>query len=341
MGRLAVKRLLLVLFSLVLGAALLEVGLRVTRATLHRIGYRAAGFEETGGRIVLCVGDSHTYGTAIPRDQAYPAQLEGYLNRVDPDGAYAVINRGVPGMNAAQVAHVLPSWLRQYRPDLVVVWAGANNAWNREDPGRIRSSVPRQSALGRAMAHSLVYRFWRNLRVHSRLVAASDDAERFMNEILADSNPWLGTERLSDPDLVAVTTTDLEHIAETLADSGREWILAAYPQSYPKITLHRQVATAIARRYGIEIVDTREDLLRAQSELPRARLTCELPLSDDHDCLLVNAMGPHPTGLLFRYIAESIGRRVLSRLGCAGPCRRERGRGTRPALAPVGSEPTG
>ena len=32
-------------------------------------------------------------------------------------------------------------------------------------------------------------------------------------------------------------------------------------------------------------------------------------------CLLINEMGPHPSGLLYGYIAESIGERVLSALG--------------------------
>ena len=158
MNRLWVERLLLVVLGIGLTLVVVEVGLRVGRFVLHQVGYRATRAEDVEGRVILCVGDSHTYGTSIPRAHAYPAQLQTYLDRVDPEGRYTVVNRGVPGMNSSQVAHVLPSWLRQNRPDFVVVWVGSNNWWNREDPAQLRTFEVERSALDRALSWSRLYR---------------------------------------------------------------------------------------------------------------------------------------------------------------------------------------
>ena len=106
----------------------------MARSTLRHLGNRSEEAPVDGGRRVLCVGDSHTYGTSVPPEGSYPAQLQAYLNRVDPEGRYTVINRGAPGMNSAQAAHLLPWLLHRYDPDVVVVWAGINDAWNRDDP---------------------------------------------------------------------------------------------------------------------------------------------------------------------------------------------------------------
>ena len=202
MNRLWAKRLILIVLGIGLGLVAIEAALRVGRFTLHQTGHRANWAEDVEGRVILCVGDSHTYATSIPREHAYPAQLQAYLDRVDPEGRYTVVNRGVPGMNSSQLAYVLPSWLRQYRPDFVVVWVGANNIWNREDPAQLRSSEVERSGIGRALSWSLLYRLWLNLRADSLPAGASEDAETFMEESLRRSHLWLREDRLSDSEIL-------------------------------------------------------------------------------------------------------------------------------------------
>src|SRR5690606_37166599 len=80
-----------------------------------------------GERVVLCAGDSFTWGIGADdrAAHAWPAVLETDLRRSDP--ALRVVNVGYPGTNSATVADRLPQWLAQWRPVLVYVLIGYND----------------------------------------------------------------------------------------------------------------------------------------------------------------------------------------------------------------------
>jgi len=86
-------------------------------------------------------------------------------------------------------------------------------------------------------------------------------------------------------------------------------------------SLHAQAVRAFAAQRHVALVDTMPVTMKAQEDHPDAVPVCEAGELESHECLFVEVMGPHPTELLYGYIAESIGRRVLPALGCAGPCR--------------------
>lgn len=143
------------LLVLVLGLVLLEILLQA--ASLFASD-RAGIWRPGAHHRILCVGDSHTWGSAVSREESYPAQLQERLDLVAPD-TYSVVNQGLPGMNTAQLRQRLPVWIQRYEPDTVIVWAGVNNAWN-------RSNVEEESSLARAMldgllSHSRLYRLLR------------------------------------------------------------------------------------------------------------------------------------------------------------------------------------
>jgi lysophospholipase L1-like esterase len=108
----------------------LEVGLRIGAAF---VGPRAIALVEAGReKIILCLGDSNTYGAYYDAADAYPGQLQALIDRRAP-GRYRVLNLGLPGMNSSEIAARLPEWLDRWRPSAVVVSAGINNLWNRTD----------------------------------------------------------------------------------------------------------------------------------------------------------------------------------------------------------------
>ncbi|MFO0985278.1 MAG: GDSL-type esterase/lipase family protein, partial [Planctomycetota bacterium] len=82
---------------------------------------------------ILCIGDSHTFGVYLPREQSYPCQLERMLNHDAQASRFAVINAGYPGRNTATILRLLPQLLEQYRPRAVLLLAGLNNRWNTVD----------------------------------------------------------------------------------------------------------------------------------------------------------------------------------------------------------------
>jgi lysophospholipase L1-like esterase len=77
------------------------------------------------------MGGSTTYATEVGRpEQAWPAQLEALLNRAPPGGSSAVevINAGIPGGTSAEILTHYQFKFRYYRPDLVIIHSGGNDA---------------------------------------------------------------------------------------------------------------------------------------------------------------------------------------------------------------------
>lgn len=108
-------------------------GLDGVRHSPH--GYRGTTVprERTPGVArVLCLGGSTTYGWKVKDDtQTYPAWLERVLAADLPQGieGIEVINAGLPGGTSAELlTHLHFKW-RYYRPDVVVLNTGGNDAF--------------------------------------------------------------------------------------------------------------------------------------------------------------------------------------------------------------------
>jgi lysophospholipase L1-like esterase len=292
------KHAALVLFGFAAALLLVELGLRAAGAVVRSVGQRD-GAGSAGERVVLCVGDSHTYGAPLPREDAYPVQLEERLAELEPDAHWRVVNRGIPGMNSAQVAALLESWVEIDRPELVVVWVGANNWWNREDPAGLHGNA-RRPGWRALLEGSRLYRLHQSFTAQATFgdwdAAASDLAER--------SNRWLHGEPVPARERYVTTVRDLLGIAAILERHGLPWLLVSYPQ--PEYRWQRAAAEQVAQRAGVPLVDTVDDVERAQRDHPEAELRCPWPAPEGAVCLMVDAMGPHPTRLLYRYVAESI-----------------------------------
>ncbi|MFH1295033.1 MAG: GDSL-type esterase/lipase family protein [bacterium] len=86
--------------------------------------------------VILCVGDSITYGSGAPASQSYPNQLQGLLG-----SAYRVVNRGQPGWTADQVRDHLDAWLTEDQPDIVVVMVGVNDMRKKQKASLVRGEV--------------------------------------------------------------------------------------------------------------------------------------------------------------------------------------------------------
>lgn len=77
---------------------------------------------------VLCLGDSHTYGLFLERQQAWPSILEEALHKRGVVNA-EVINLAYPGTNSYRVKHSIESMLEEIKPDIVILMLGANDYW--------------------------------------------------------------------------------------------------------------------------------------------------------------------------------------------------------------------
>jgi hypothetical protein len=299
------KHLALVLFGFLAALLLLELGLRAAGTILRSAGQRGGGRLEATDRVVLCVGDSHTYGAPLPREDSYPTQLEERLARLDPGARWSVINRGIPGMNSAQVAADLEGWLQHDRPAFVVVWIGANNWWNREDPAGLHGARDR-GAWRALLDQSRLYRVYLTFTAQ----ASFSDWDAAASQVTQRSNRWLFGEPVDRKERFVNTVRDLSQIAGILARHGVPWLLVTYPQ--PEYRWQRSAAEQVALRAHVAMVHTAVDLERARREHPEALPICPWPAPERQTCLMVDAMGPHPTRLLYGYVAESIANALVA-----------------------------
>jgi hypothetical protein len=302
-----------------LGLVGLEVALRIgslfAGAFLSRGGMRPESSRVT----ILCVGDSHTYGAPLPREQSYPAQLQRVLDEGFSSPRFEVINLGVPGVNSAFVANRLERQILELRPHAVVAWVGWNNQWNALETEAWSTRAPRISA--RLLFHLRTFRLasavWYTRAGRSSGPAVFDGSE----------DGWhyfrLGGERVPIPagergagwfpthprheELVAGLAFDLGRMKAAADTLSVPILFVDYPFSarHPLAQAYAEVHSALraaAQPLGLELLDTGRDLERAEAEGLRI------------DELLVDAMGPHPKAPLYRQIVSSLVPHLLGSL---------------------------
>ncbi|MHB8155114.1 MAG: tetratricopeptide repeat protein [Candidatus Omnitrophota bacterium] len=123
-------KILIAVASLIFFLALLEIALRIighvylSRETIHYGDLKSSDY------VILCVGDSFTWGGSVTRDETYAAYLSKLLNSRSPQKKFLVINKGKCEYNSSQVLKSLPRWFKEYRPNMVILLVGSSNRFN-------------------------------------------------------------------------------------------------------------------------------------------------------------------------------------------------------------------
>ena len=128
------SRVSLLGLGLLAGALLLE---GVLQGVAWTVWSRARPAEtrraSEGKRVVLCVGDSFTFGYgASSTAGSYPAQVARLLER-SGTGPWDVANLGWPGQDSRDVLARLAGQLAALRPEWVLILVGGNDAWSRPE----------------------------------------------------------------------------------------------------------------------------------------------------------------------------------------------------------------
>lgn len=127
-------RVLAVLFGLLIVLLAVEIGLRMYGTIVAPEILDTPAFQGSPDVLVACYGDSYTYGIGASDKTAfsYPAQLERYLRKQNPDRTIQVLKRAVPGQSSSQMLAQLKNDLTTAArlPDLFVVVIGHNNPWH-------------------------------------------------------------------------------------------------------------------------------------------------------------------------------------------------------------------
>lgn len=125
-GKIAVAAGSLIFFLVLLESALRFSGYLYIKSRL----YPDRDNSNPQGMIVLCVGDSFTFGGELRNEETYPAQLQKILDERNPQMGARVINGGICEYNSSQVLRDLKKNIARHKPDLIVFLAGAANRFN-------------------------------------------------------------------------------------------------------------------------------------------------------------------------------------------------------------------
>jgi acyl-CoA thioesterase-1 len=87
---------------------------------------------------IVAVGDSLTEGQGVEEELAYPAVLEGKLNK--QGYPYQVVNAGVSGETSSGTLSRI-KWTLTLKPDIVILVTGANDGFRGIDPGLVKSNI--------------------------------------------------------------------------------------------------------------------------------------------------------------------------------------------------------
>lgn len=79
---------------------------------------------------ILCIGNSHTAGSGVNPNEAYPAVLERELNKKFKNKNIVVFNGGLGNANTSVLLDELPKQFYEFKPHLLLIMAGEPNDWN-------------------------------------------------------------------------------------------------------------------------------------------------------------------------------------------------------------------
>lgn len=277
LGRFPLGVALFILISLALAEGVLQVAARLF------VDRSVAGARVPGTFRVLALGDSHTYGTGVSEAEAYPGQLQAYLDAREP-GVFTVINKGVPGFNTSMLRSRLARHVRSYDPDMVVLWAGINDIWNVTDVENDDAGT--WAWLQGLASRSRLYRLalvWRHDRQLDRDVVGDRGRPVVTQEGERDGNP-IGavaygdvveevtvhrSERLPSDAVCRRAEANDAAMVEWLRGAGIAVAFIEYPINLKEFATANAAMRAVAARYDVPIVRSESAVARLRPEQRR------------------------------------------------------------------------
>jgi tetratricopeptide (TPR) repeat protein len=124
------EKLIVLLLSVFVILGLLEASLWIMGTSSFRSRGDEKIHRDKESYIILCLGDSFTYGIGAAVNESYPKQLEQLLNSNLKGKRFVVVNKGELGQNTTLLIDRLQENIDKIKPDLIVLMTGGANNWN-------------------------------------------------------------------------------------------------------------------------------------------------------------------------------------------------------------------
>jgi lysophospholipase L1-like esterase len=277
----------------------------------HGMRDRERTIERAPGRgRIAAIGDSVTYGLMLAPADAWPAQLEALLARDGGGSGAEVLNFGVPGYSAQQIAAQLEHRVVAFSPDLVVYGYVLNDpqarSFEREHLERDEREIDlARSPLERLLVRSRLFLLARRAALGGEAGAETIPGRTSDHRDIVDPafaafrrNALEGYfHRLHSGRSAARVDAAFERIARVSAEHGFPVLVAIFPvltegfaDAYPLGDVHARVAAA-ATRAGLRALDLAPAFQAAARRLGR-------PL--ERDFLHPNELGQRVAALALR-----------------------------------------
>ena len=112
---------------------LLEAGLRIVSYSYQNSRAVPDGsviHKQKNSFVILCLGNSYTFGAGAPWGESYPDQLQRLFNERTGLKKVAVINGGEISENTAELLDKLETRINNTKPDLIILQTGYPDWWN-------------------------------------------------------------------------------------------------------------------------------------------------------------------------------------------------------------------
>jgi lysophospholipase L1-like esterase len=298
LGRFLLGVVLFLMTSLLVAEGGLQIAARLF------VDRSVAGARAPGTFRVLALGDSHTYGAGVSEREAYPGQLQEYLDAREP-GVFTVINKGVPGFNTSMLRKRLARHVSSYDPDMVILWVGINDIWNVTDVESDGAGV--WARLEGIASRSRLFRLvmvWRHDRRLERDVAADHGRPTVTQEGEREGNP-IGsvgygdfvekltvhrTDRLPRDTVRTREEQNFAAMVRWLRGAGIPVVFIEYPLDMNAFATANEAMRTVAARYDVPIVHSPEALMRLPKE-KRQTLWAAHPNADMYHEIVLD-LGP-------------------------------------------------
>lgn len=234
--------------------------------------------------VVLCVGDSHTWGMG----RGYPAALADELAQRSP--RYHVVNLGVPGSNTAQLRRRFVDYLERFRPRVVILWSGINNSWNRTDVALwdAAGEPDARASTTRLLDVSRVVRFvrvWRHQRALDRAASSlgpllapelshgpDENRQTFRRDVMGvpDRQENTPSPPVAETETTRVTALDVAWFATVARTHGVPLLAITYPLGLAQFGAANAGIRAGATQAGVGVIDANEALQHLKTRLTAA-----------------------------------------------------------------------